>query len=158
MSVLSNRVLIAVALGCAVVTGGCTKTRIHHGYVIDTDLANSIQPGVDNRTSVLRVMGRPTFTSQFNEGDWYYLSRNVSSFAFNRPKPIGQTTIRVRFDQNGTVSAVDKMGMEQVVSISPTDKKTPTLGRERGFFDELFGNIGTVTPGGMGGQTGGNGP
>ncbi|MBR0553317.1 outer membrane protein assembly factor BamE [Stakelama marina] len=155
MSVLSNRVLIAVALGCAVATGGCTKTRIHHGYVIDTDLANSIKPGVDNRNSVLRVMGRPTFASQFNDGEWYYLARNVSSFAFNRPKPVSQTTIRIRFDQSGTVSSVDKMGMEQVVSINPTDKKTPTLGRKRGFFEQLFGNIGTVTPGGVGGAGGG---
>jgi hypothetical protein len=31
-----------------------------------------------------------------------------------------------------------------MASIEPSGRRTPTLGRERGFFDELFGNISTV--------------
>jgi hypothetical protein len=31
-----------------------------------------------------------------------------------------------------------------VAGIDPAGRKTPTLGRKRSFFDELFGNIGTV--------------
>jgi hypothetical protein len=40
--------------------------------------------------------------------------------------------------------------MEQVASISPNPDKTPVLGREQGFFDDIFGNIGQVgsLPGG----------
>jgi hypothetical protein len=30
------------------------------------------------------------------------------------------------------------------VGLDPVSKKTPTLGRRRSFFDELFGNIGSV--------------
>jgi hypothetical protein len=55
--------------------------------------------------------------------------------------------LRVRFDAKGNVTAVDRMGKEQVASINPARGKTPTLGRKRSFFDELFGNIGTVTSG-----------
>ncbi len=40
--------------------------------------------------------------------------------------------------------AIDKTGKELIAAISPTDRKTPTLGRQRSFFEELFGNIGTV--------------
>ncbi len=42
--------------------------------------------------------------------------------------------------------------MEKVVSVSLNGDKTPTLGRNRGFFAELFGNIGRV------GSVGGNAP
>ena len=38
-------------------------------------------------------------------------------------------------------------GKELVASINPASGKTPTLGRTRSFFDELFGNIGTVGSG-----------
>jgi len=50
------------------------------------------------------------------------------------------------------VTSVEKAGLEKVVSISPDGDKTPTLGRNRGFFQELFGNIGRV---GAVGQSGG---
>ena len=39
---------------------------------------------------------------------------------------------------------------------SPEGDKTPTLGRERGFFSELFGNIGRVGAVGQGGGTADN--
>jgi hypothetical protein len=61
----------------------------------------------------------------------------------------------VRFDQKGNVAAVQHTGKELVMNVEPTGKKTPTLGRKRSFFEELFGNIGTV---GAPGLPGGQGP
>src|SRR3546814_7119098 len=108
------------------------------------DLVNSVQPGVDNRESVLATLGTPTFTSQFNQGDWYYVARDSRNLAYNNPRPVNQNTLQISFDNAGTVSSIRRIGLEQVASINPLGKKTPPLGRERGFFDELFGNIGAV--------------
>jgi hypothetical protein len=47
-------------------------------------------------------------------------------------------------------------GLDQVASISPDGKTTPTLGRQRGFFQDLFGNIGSVGAPGTGGGGGAN--
>lgn len=103
---------------------------------------------------MLAVLGKPTFTSEFNQGDWYYISRDVRNFAYNNPHVHDQVTLRISFDSRGVVSAVRRSGAEQVASISPSGKTTPTLGKKRSFFDELFGNIGTV--GAIGGGQGGN--
>ena len=147
--------LIAAAAG---LSGACTPLRGHQGYVVDADLVNSVQPGVDNRESVTRVLGRPTVGGQFNDRDWYYVSRDTRNLAFNNPKAIRQVAIRVSFDQNGTVTAINRTGIEQVAEVTPYGKTTPTLGRHRGFFQDLFGNIGTVGAGagapGGGGDTG----
>ena len=151
----SFALLATLAAGLAV--AGCAKTRDHQGYVVDETLVASIQPGVDNRDSVSGTLGRPTFVGQFNENDWYYVSRQTKNLAFNRPNPNAQTILRVRFDANGTVTAVERRGLEQVVSIDPIDDKTPTLGRDRSLLEELFGNIGAVgsgaAPGGAGSPT-----
>jgi outer membrane protein assembly factor BamE (lipoprotein component of BamABCDE complex) len=149
--------LAAPVLIALVALGACTPLKTHTGYVVDADLVNSVQPGVDNRQSVLSVLGKPSFTSQFNQGDWYYISRDSRNFAFNTPHAKEQVTLRITFDPAGNVTAVYKGGVEQVASISPYGKKTPTLGKERNFFDELFGNIGTVGAAGAGGQGGDNG-
>ena len=148
-----NRSMTALALGLAcVAAGACTPLRSHQGYIIDADLVNSVQPGVDTRSSVLATLGKPTFTSQFNQGDWYYVSRDARNFAYNNPKVRDQTTLRISFDARGTVSGIAKGDQTMVASIDPSNKATPTLGRKRGIFDELFGNIGTV--GAIGGQSG----
>jgi hypothetical protein len=42
-----------------------------------------------------------------------------------------------------------------VVYLDPNGDKTPTLGRERGFLEDLFGNIGQVGGAGLGGAPGG---
>ena len=146
---------LLIAAAIAATASACAPLRSHQGYVVDADLLNSVQPGVDNRQSVLATLGQPSFPSQFNQGDWYYISRDSRNYAFNTPKPKEQVTVQISFDQNGNVSAIRKSGVEQVASISPTKKTTPTLGRDRGFFADLFGNIGTVGAAGAGAGPGG---
>lgn len=147
---MSPRVLLTILAVAPVLaaTGACSPMRGFNGYVVDRDLLAGIQPGIDNRDSVLRTLGKPTFQSQFDGGDsWYYVSRNTGQRAFRTPRATAASNVRVRFDTAGNVVAVDRTGMEQVASINPSDDKTPTLGRERSFFEEIFGGIGQVGSG-----------
>jgi outer membrane protein assembly factor BamE (lipoprotein component of BamABCDE complex) len=137
-------VLKGFAIAAAVLLAGCSTTRVHKGAVIDSQLASSIQAGVDNKASVEKLLGKPTFTGSFSANDWYYVSRDVSQVAFRNPRLTKQTVMLVRFDQAGNVTSVQRSGRELVLNVDPAGRKTPTLGRKRSFFDELFGNIGSV--------------
>jgi outer membrane protein assembly factor BamE (lipoprotein component of BamABCDE complex) len=139
--------LIGVALLSA-----CAGSRDHRGIVLDKELASGIQVGVDNKESVQRTLGRPSFTGQFDPNDWYYVSRDTATLAFRLPRVTDQTVLHVRFDQAGNVAAVNQTGEELIAAISPSGDKTPTLGRNKSFFEELFGNIGTVTQPGLTGS------
>ncbi len=142
------------ALCLAVLATGCASIKDHRGYLVDGTLLDSVQPGIDNRMSVERTLGRPSFVSQFGEKDWYYISMNTKTPPFRSPRTSEQTIVRVRFDDAGNVEAVDRRGMEKVARLSPDGHETPTLGRERSFLEDLFGNIGSVgAP--MGGAAGG---
>lgn len=145
--------MMAFAALALVATGGCTRIRAHQGYIVDNQLVQGIQPGVDNRDSVEGTLGRPTFVGQFDANDWYYVSRATRQLAFADPKPVEQTILHVRFDAAGNVAAVERQGLEKIASISPSGDTTPTLGRKRGFFQDIFGNIGAVGAPGMGGGT-----
>lgn len=147
---------IAVAAVLLAASAGCTRIRDHKGYIADSVLIESIQPGIDNRDSVMRTLGRPTFTGQFDQNTWYYVSRDTRQLAFSAPKPNQQLVLAVRFDAAGNVTAVEKSGLDKVASVDPAGDKTPTLGRERGFFSELFGNIGRVGGVSQGGGTADN--
>jgi outer membrane protein assembly factor BamE (lipoprotein component of BamABCDE complex) len=135
---------VALAIAAIAILGGCTRIKDRQGYVMDEVLVASVQPGVDNRDSVIGSLGRPSFVGQFDQRDWYYVSRDTRNLGFNNPTPVKQTVLHIRFDEAGNVASVERTGLERVASIEPMDDKTPTLGRKRGFFQELFGNIGAV--------------
>lgn len=135
---------IALAIAGAALVGGCVGMRDHRGAVIDTELVSAIQPAVDNKTSVAATLGRPTFEGQFSDNDWYYVSRDTKTVAFRNPAVQKQTVVHVRFDAAGNVVSVEQTGKELVANIDPVDDKTPTLGRDKSLFEDLFGNIGTL--------------
>ncbi len=147
---------IGVAGVAAAVTllPACSRIKTSQGYVVDESLVTAIQPGIDNRESVTKTLGRPTFTGEFDARDWYYVSRNTTQLAFINPKTVSQSIIRVSFDKAGNVTAIDRRGLEQVASVAPSGDKTPTLGRDKNFLRDLFGNIGQVGAGGAGGPGG----
>jgi outer membrane protein assembly factor BamE (lipoprotein component of BamABCDE complex) len=141
---------VSIAIAAAATLAGCAVNTAHKGAVIDQQLASTIQPGVDNKASVEKLLGRPTFTGEFTPNDWYYVSRDTNQLGFRNPRPIKQTVLHVTFDQKGNVLALNRTGRELVMNVDPTHRSTPTLGRKKSFFDELFGNIGQVGAGGLG--------
>ena len=144
------------ALGCAVLAlGACSSIRESRGFVTDGVLVNSVQPGIDNRRSVEGTLGRPTFESQYGENTWYYISSITGRKPFVRPRIREHSVLAIQFDDAGNVESVERSGVEDVVYLQPDGDKTPTLGRERGFLEDLFGNIGQV--GGIGAPGGGPG-
>ena len=147
---------VAIAFVGAAMLSGCAgiTTREHRGYVMDEQLTTGIQVGVDNKQSVEKTLGLPTFGGTFDQNDWYYVSSDTRAFAFRNPKVTDQTVLHVRFDQAGNVVSVNQTDEKQIASINPNNDRTPTLGRERSFFDELFNNIGTIRQPGLPGSQG----
>lgn len=141
---------LAIALAGAAMLSGCMGIREHRGFVLDKQLAEGIQVGVDNKDSVTKTLGRPSFTGQFDANDWYYVSSDTKVMPFQGAKVTDQTLLHIRFDPAGNVAAINTSGKEKIASIDPVGDKTPTLGRKRSFFDELFGNIGVFNSGALG--------
>lgn len=151
-------VLVSAALALVLAAvSGCTSIQDRRGYLADPLLYGGIRAGIDNQRSVEATLGRPTFTSQFGEPTWYYVSSTTGLRPFGRPGIEDQSVLAVQFDAAGNVASIDRSGIERVVYLSPESDETPTLGRERGFLEDLFGNIGAVGAAGPGPTGGPNG-
>lgn len=155
---MQGKVRFIAVVATALALSACASIKDHRGYLVDNALLDSVQPGVDNQISVERTLGRPSFVSQYGRKDWYYISTNTRQAAFTRPKPHEQLLVKVSFDDKGNVSGIERSGMEKIANINPDGDKTPTLGRERTFLEDLFGNIGQVGAGGAPGGGGAGGP
>lgn len=144
--------------GLAAALPACTAIRESRGYIVDPLLIDTVQPKIDNQQSVEGALGRPTFVSQFGAPTWYYVSSITGQRPFNRPRIRDHSVLAIQFDEAGRVTKVDRGGVDRVVFLDPNGDKTPTLGRERGFLEDLFGNIGQVGSTGLPGGGGPGGP
>ncbi|MFT6474089.1 outer membrane protein assembly factor BamE [Qipengyuania profunda] len=142
---------LAVIGAAAIATSGCAAIREPRGYIVDATLLQSVQPRIDNERSVTGTLGRPTFESQYGEKTWYYVSSTTGRKPFVRPRIREHSVLAVKFDAAGNVVSAEQTGMDEVVFLSPDGNETPTLGRERSFLEDLFGNIGAVGQPGIGG-------
>ncbi|WP_324826674.1 outer membrane protein assembly factor BamE [Qipengyuania zhejiangensis] len=143
---------LTAVIVAGVAAAGCQPIRESRGYIVDPVLTEAIQPGIDNQTSVAGTLGRPTFTSQFGEPTWYYVSSTSGRRPLVRPRINQHQVLAIKFDAAGNVVAAERSGIEKVAYLQPDGDKTPTLGRERTFLEDLFGNIGAVgAPGAAGG-------
>lgn len=140
-------------------TSGCSRLKDQQGYLSDPVLVANIMPKIDNRQSVIGTLGQPSIAGTFDPSVYYYVTRQTEQFAFFTPKPVEHTVMAVYFDDRDNVERVEYYGIEDVEKVKFADDKTPTRGREMGFLEQLFGNIGRFSgaPGGPGGGPGGPG-
>lgn len=154
-SYLKTGIVVAAALA----TTACGNSRAVRGYVFDTELADAIQPGVDNRTSVESTLGTPTMTAAFDQSTWYYVSTTVRVRPVFWPDPKEHRVLVVAFNDRGVVSSVNNLGLEDMREVDTVADKTPTRGRKQNFFQAVFGAIGRfggAAPGQRRGNQGGD--
>ncbi len=158
------RPLPALAAAALLAATGCSTIRQNQGYIVDAPLLASVQPGVDNKNSVEKTLGRPTFAAEFDANEWYYISRNTRQIAFLQPRTTSQAITKISFDAKGNVAKVETRGLEQVANVHPVADKTPTLGRSQSLLEDIFGGVGALGSGSVvndsagGTRTGRDGP
>ena len=139
-----GRIGLVAVLAAATLAAGCTTIKEQRGYRAEAVLLESIQPGIDDKVSVERTLGQPTFTSHYGQDSWYYVSSDTRQKPFRSPKIKKHEVFAVHFDRSGAVIGTETSGIERVAKLSPEGDKTKTLGRERTFLQDLFGNFGAV--------------
>ncbi len=134
----------AAMLVLAIALLGCARTQDVRGYVPDEELLADLQPGQQSRDQVVAMLGSPSSVATFQEKSdtWYYITTRTKHFAFFDDEIIDQRVVAIEFDDAGRVKQVRHFGLDDAREIEPIERETPTRGKELGFFEQLFGNIG----------------
>lgn len=145
----SRILLLAAALFGMPALLGCSPAIHTHGHSLDEEQLAKIQPGVTSRQEVLQLMGSPSTLAAFDDEAWYYISQRTEKRSFYQEGVVEQEVVTVSFDDQGRVVGVDRHGLDQVASIDPVDRVTPTSGSSPSILEQLIGNIGrfSSTPG-----------
>ncbi len=137
----------------------CSPNVETRGHIADADAYAQIKVGETTRDKVLTTFGSPSTTASFGQETWYYVMARKESFAFFKPEITDQNVLRIAFNTDGTVAAVEKFDKASMRDIAIAKRETATEGQELTFIDQLLGNVGRfnspgTTPGGAGGVSG----
>lgn len=138
-----RRGLAALAV---VLVVACTPIFANHGYIPDDKDLAEVKTGVDTRDSVGAFLGRPSAEGLVGDVEWFYVQSRWKTVGGRAPQEIDRQVVAISFDANGTVSNVERFGLEkgEVVAISRRVTTEPIKGRSA--LSQIFANFGRIDP------------
>ncbi len=134
--------LISVLGVCA-----CTPIINVHGNLPNSQRLAKIQVGKTTESQVQALLGTPSSTFNFGENVWQYISSRTKTVAFFMPKVEKRTIISIRFDKNGKVASISRLGLKDGHPLEMVSRVTPTAGKKLSLLQQLLGNVGRYPSG-----------
>ena len=129
--------------------GACTPIVDQRGHVVEKGTYEKLQAGTSTKDDVLTLLGSPSTVAAFDAETWYYISQRAETVAFKEPQVRQQNVVAIAFESSGTVKTINNYTLKDGKAVDMVDRKTPTAGKELGYIEQLFGNLGKFgKPGG----------
>lgn len=135
--------LRVMAFGLALsVAAACAPIYQNHGYAPTDDELAKITVGRDTRDSVATAVGRPSAESLLGDDAWYYVQSRWKTMGMRAPEEVSREVVAISFNKSGTVSNVERFGLEQGRVVTLSRRVTDSNIKGVNFLRQLLGNIG----------------
>jgi outer membrane protein assembly factor BamE (lipoprotein component of BamABCDE complex) len=121
---------------------------------VDQAELSQLVPGTSTRADVLALLGTPSATGTFDGEHWYYISAITRALPGRASTIEDQRVVAIRFNEAGQVADIRTLGPEDGRDIAFASRTTPTPGTERTLLQQLFGNLGRLSPSAAAGAPG----
>ena len=144
------RVVMVFLLGLAL--AACSPLYRNHGYVpTEEDLAQ-LAIGQDTRDSAAPKVGRPSTSGLLADTGWYYVQSRWEYKGALPPKEIDRQVVALSFSEAGTLTNVERFGMERGQIVQLSRRVTETNVKGMSVLSRLFASFGRVSAGQLVGQ------
>lgn len=146
MSLMHNktsRISLMMLAGMAVIfVSACSPRIATRGNAPEPEMLEQISIGESTKGDVTEILGSPSTVAAFDENVWLYISKTTETVAFFEPETVEQKVVLISFDEANRVEILSEYDLEDGKPVIPTDRVTPTAGREITILQQLFGNLG----------------
>ncbi len=151
MSFIHNKItripLILLAGLAVAFVSACSPRIASRGNAPDPEMLEQILIGESTKGDVTDILGSPSTIAAFDENVWLYISKTTETIAFFEPETVEQKVVLISFDAANRVEILSEYDLEDGKPVIPTDRVTPTAGREMTILQQLFGNLGRFSEG-----------
>ncbi|MEO1704112.1 MAG: outer membrane protein assembly factor BamE, partial [Pseudomonadota bacterium] len=112
--------------------------------------------GVDTRTTVEDIIGRPSTSGVLTESAFYYLADRRRHFGVRAPQVLDRQLVAISFDGEGVVANIERFTLEDGRVVPLSRRVTDSAVQDSTFLRQLLGNLGRFDAGAVfgGGNTG----
>jgi len=129
-------------LGLVALVTACSPVYQYHGFAPTEEDLQEIEVGLDTRTTVASVIGKPGASGLLAEGAWYYVRSEFKSELWKAPEEIDREVVAISFDEDGVVSNVERFGLDRGQVVVLNRRVTDSNVEGVSFLKQLFGNAG----------------
>ncbi len=136
-----GRVSKGIAVLCALsILASCAPIFSYHGFVPTEQDLEEIEVGVDTRTTVASIIGKPGTSGLLEESGWYYVRSEFEHAPVRGPQEIDRQVVAISFDDNNVVANVERFGLERGEVVVLSRRVTDSNIEGVSFLGQLFGS------------------
>ena len=135
-----------IILSFLIFTTSCLSRVEKSGYSFD--LTNyEVKKGVSTKVEILQNMGSPTLIDDIDGSEsWIYLEEDIKRLLFFKPKIIKRNIMLLTFNDKNIVKTLNNYDLKSENKIKFDSNKSAVTENKKGFFADIFGNIGQIRP------------
>ncbi len=144
---ISRRQIMALALTLPAALAACSATYRNHGYVPPEDELARIVVGQTQQAELDGLVGRPSAQGLLTGSARYYVGSRWEYYGARQPREIDRQVVAISFNEAGSVTNVERFGLERGQVVVLSRRVTDTGVTSLGLVRQLLGNVGRVSAG-----------
>lgn len=143
-------------LATCLLLGACSivqTPRTLRGNRVDPEMVKELVVGTSTKKDVTSLLGSPTARAAFDDNEWIYVSETTHTRIGQTPGVLRQNVTVMDFDPAGVLRRIKGLDENDGRSVSIAGGSTPSPGSEASFLQQLLGNVGRYSVGGLGAST-----
>ena len=144
---ISSRQIMALALSVPLALSACTATYRNHGYIPPEEDLAQIVVGKTTQGELEGLIGKPSAQGLLAGSGWYYVGSRWQFYGPREPREIQRQVVAVSFNEAGTVTNVERFGLDRGKIVVLSRRVTDTGVSSLGLIRQLMGSVGRVNAG-----------
>ena len=137
--IISNSFLIFIS---AIILSSCVSKKIVNGNLPDAETISLLKIGKDDKNSIRKILGEPSFIGSLGDNSYYYIGTLRSKIAFLKPKVEEQYILELKFNKKGKLRNIFFYDKSLSTDVAMSSLETESGGVKESLLQQLLGNFG----------------
>ena len=120
----------------------CASKKIVNGNLPDVDSVSILKIGKDDKSSILKILGEPSFKGSLGDNSYYYIGSLKTKIAFLKSKVKEQYILEFKFDKKNILKDIYFYDKSRTTDVAMSSLKTESGGLKQGLLSQILGNFG----------------